>query len=271
MAKTPNSPKPETGKAEKPEAKPGAAQIAADLIRWRILSGQHRPGTSLPGERELSQELGISRLTLRSAIAHLENEGLVKAVHGSGTRVLDYRETGGVDLLSHLAKLALTGAVPGGLDVFASLLELRRAVAIEAVGLAAERATTEELRAMRDHVAMQEKLIGDVHAFMVADLAFARMVVRATKNLGFELLFNTVERSIEQMPGVELAFSMHAPNTVRIYRRILDRLEARDAERVRRTAARLLSRLDRTTLEALSRLTGQSSALYGTKAKGTVA
>lgn len=237
--------------------KRGAAQAAADTIRWRILTGKHRPGQSLPGERELSEELGISRLTLRSALAHLENEGLVKAVHGSGTRVLDYRETGGVDLLAHLAKLALTGAVPGGLDVFASLLELRRAVAIEAIGIAAERATPEELRAMRDHVAMQEKLVGDAHAFMIADLAFARMVVRATKNLGFELLFNTIERSIEEMPGVELAFSIHATTTVKVYRRLLERLEARDAVRVRRTAARLLTRLDRTTIEQLSRFMGK--------------
>lgn len=236
--------------------KKGAAQAAADTLRWRILAGRHKPGAFLPGERELSEELGISRLTLRSALATLESEGLVKAAHGSGTRVLDYRETGGLDLLAHLAKLALGGEVPGGLDVFASLLEIRRAIAIEAVGLAAERATPEELRAMRDHVAMQEKLIGDPRAFMVADLAFARLIVRATKNLGFELLFNTVERSVENMPGVELAFSMHAPTTVQVYRRLLDRLEARDGERVRKTAARLLYRLDQTTIATLSAAMG---------------
>jgi DNA-binding FadR family transcriptional regulator len=248
------------------EPKKGAAQAAAETIRWRILSGMHRPGESLPGERELSEELGISRLTLRSALAHLENEGLVRAVHGSGTRVLDYRESGGVELLARLAKLALTGAIPGGLDVFGSLLELRRAVAIEAVGLAAERATPEELRTMRDHVAMQEKLVGDPHAFMIADLAFARLMVRATKNLGIELLFNTVSRSIEEMPGIELAFSLHAPNTVKIYRRLLDRMEAREGGRLRMTAARLLGRLDRTTMDALRRAMGTVTHIQSAKA-----
>jgi GntR family transcriptional repressor for pyruvate dehydrogenase complex len=240
--------------------KKGAAQGAADTLRWRILSGRHKPGEHLPGERELSEALGVSRLTLRSAIAKLESEGLLKAAHGSGTRVLDYRESGGLDLIGHLAELALTGEVPGGLDMFESLLELRRAIAIEAVGLAAERATREELRAMRDHVAMQEKLIDDPRAFMVADLAFARKIVRATRNLGFELLFNTVERTIDRMPGVEIAFSMHAPTTVMVYRGLLDRLDARDGDRVRKTAARLLHRLDRTTIESLRTLMGRSHA-----------
>ena len=93
----------------------GAAQRAAAELRERILVGALKPGEMLSGERELSETLGVSRLTLRSAIATLEAEGLVKPVHGSGTHVLDHRETGGVDLLGHLAQLALTGTpIPGG-------------------------------------------------------------------------------------------------------------------------------------------------------------
>jgi DNA-binding FadR family transcriptional regulator len=236
-----------------PIARRSVATVAADAIRERILTGALRAGETLPGERELSEELGVSRLTLRSAIAHLEAEGLLRAVHGSGTRVRDYRETGGLDLFGHLAALVLSGApVPGGLSLFASLMELRRAVAIEAVGLAAERASAEELRAMRAHVAAMGALQGDAHAFMVADLAFARMIVRATKNLAYELLFNSVVRTVEGNRGIELAFFANATATLAVYGRLLDRMEARDHERARATAARLLHRLDRTTVDALT-------------------
>lgn len=234
-------------------ARQGAAARAAGELREKILLGTLRPGELLAGERELSETLGVSRLTLRSAIATLEAEGLLRPEHGKGNRVLDHREAGGVDLLGHLAHLALTGApIPGGLAVLGSLLELRRAVAVEAVGLATERASALELRALRAHVAMLRGLLSDPRAFMHEDLAFARMIVRATKNLAFELLFNTVVRTVEGNPGVELAFFANAPVTLQVYERLLDRMEARDAERARQTAARLLYRLDRTTVDAIS-------------------
>ncbi len=237
-----------------------AVAIAAGKLRSGILTGRYVPGTTLPGERELSEQLGVSRLTLRTALTRLSSEGLVQSVHGSGTRVLDYTEHGDVALLGHLAELALTGHRVG-LDVVAGLLELRRAVAVEAIGIAADRATLEELRGMRAQTALLATLLGDPRAFMTADLAFARMLVRCTKNLAFELLFNTVQKTIERNPGVELAFFANAPATIAVYARLLDRMEARDSVRARLTAARLLHRLDRTTLDRISMAIGMLSQM----------
>ena len=238
-----------------PDPRKRAAVEAADKVREGILTGRFRPGTSLPGERELSETLGVSRLTLRSALAHLEAEGLVRPVHGSGTRVLDYREHGGVDLLGYLARLAFEGRVVP-IDVLGDLLELRRAVAIEAVGLAAERATDEQIRVLREHLAMQSELLDRPRAFMAADLAFARLIVRATHNLAFELIFNTVARTVESNAGVELAFFANAPQTIRVYARLLDIVERREAHRARRATAALLERLDRTTLSRVAAFVG---------------
>src|SRR5581483_158704 len=114
------------------EAWPLAAEVqrkrvtedAADRLRTAILRGEFPAGRDLPGERELALRLGVSRLTLRAALARLEGEGLVQPVHGSGNRVLDFRETGGVELVGYLVALS-----PGGteaLGLFGSLLELRR-------------------------------------------------------------------------------------------------------------------------------------------------
>lgn len=243
----------DAGGAARPKTS-AAIRTAAEL-RKRILLGRYRVNEPLPGERDLSAELEVSRLTLRSAISTLEAEGLVRAVHGSGTLVLDHRETGGLDLFGHLASMVLSGQpVPGGLEIFASLMELRRAVAVEAVFLATERASADELADLRAHVRHLAMLTGDAHGFMVQDLAFARKIVRATKNLAFELLFNSVVRTVEGHPGFELAFFANASSTVLVYGRLLDRMEARDAERARATASRLLYRLDRTTTDALSQL-----------------
>lgn len=238
-----------------PDPRKRAAVEAADKIRDAILTGRYRPGTSLPGERELSETLGISRLTLRSGLAHLEAEGLVRPVHGSGTRVLDYRENGGVDLIGYLARLAFEGRVVP-IDVLGDLLELRRAVAVEAVGLAAERAEPEQIRAMREHIAAQAELLDRPQAYMASDLAFARLVIRGTHNLAFELIYNTIAKTVESHAGLELAYLANAPQTLRVYARLLDIVEKREGDRARRATRALLERLDRSTLAAISAFVG---------------
>ncbi len=59
----------------------------ADRLRSRVLSGQYALGDQLPSEPELARELGVSRSSLRAAIALLEEDGLLRRVHGSGTFV----------------------------------------------------------------------------------------------------------------------------------------------------------------------------------------
>jgi GntR family transcriptional repressor for pyruvate dehydrogenase complex len=233
-----------------------AVEEAADRIREGILTGRYRAGEHLPGERELSTTLGVSRLTLRSAIARLEAEGLVRAVHGSGNLVQDYRESGTIDLLGYLAQLALDGrAVP--VAVLSELLELRRALAVEALGLAAERGTDAERAALRAQHAVLAGLLRQPKAFVDADLAFARLVVRATHNIAFELVFNTVQKAVAGNPALELAFHANAEQTLQVYERLLDLIDRHDAHRVRQVTSRLLERLDRRTLRLLGAALGE--------------
>ena len=56
-----------------------------EQLKEGILSGQIRPGDRLPSENQLSREYGLSRHTVRKALAILENEGYVTAEHGRGT------------------------------------------------------------------------------------------------------------------------------------------------------------------------------------------
>ena len=58
---------------------------AKDSILDYIVSNQLRPGDKFPTETELSEQLGISRLTLREAFNALKNEGIVHSTQGRGT------------------------------------------------------------------------------------------------------------------------------------------------------------------------------------------
>jgi GntR family transcriptional regulator len=73
-----------TGPIERDIATPMWHQLAA-ILRARILSGQIRPDHVLPSEKQLEQEFGVARGTIRKAVALLRDEGLAVTVAGRGT------------------------------------------------------------------------------------------------------------------------------------------------------------------------------------------
>jgi GntR family transcriptional regulator, transcriptional repressor for pyruvate dehydrogenase complex len=232
------------------EIKKNAVDLTADRLRDDILAGRLLPGVALPGERELSETLGVSRLTLRSALARLAAEGLVQAVHGSGTRVLDFRETGSVDLIGYLAAKSHEGdSVP--VDMMRDLLELRGLVGSEVAALAAERATDEELQGLRLHVQRMRELVDSPDAFVHADIQFARMLVRTTRNLAIELMANTVTRVVERHPGLRPGFLANRTQVAMGYDAVLDLIGSRDPEYARSGVRRLMALVDPETLKRL--------------------
>jgi DNA-binding GntR family transcriptional regulator len=61
----------------------------ADTLRERLRGGEFSAGSRLPSEPKLARSLGVSRSSLRGAIAMLENDGLLQRMHGSGTYVAE--------------------------------------------------------------------------------------------------------------------------------------------------------------------------------------
>jgi GntR family transcriptional regulator len=61
----------------------------AERLRERVLAGELPAGARLPSEPELARRLGVSRSSLRAAIALLEADGVLLRQHGSGTYVTD--------------------------------------------------------------------------------------------------------------------------------------------------------------------------------------
>ncbi len=232
------------------EARPRAVEEVARRVRESILRGEYAVGADLPGERALAVSLGVSRLTLRAGLSRLEAEGLVRPVHGSGTRVLDYRETGGIEVMAHLVALG-AGGTASALSTLGDLLELRRVLAAEAVGFAAERALADEVDALDARLDAMDALVDDPPAWIAADLAFARAVARTAHNAALVLVTNTLSRMLEQQPGVEAAFMADPRATLTFYRRALALVRDRDAERARALTRRLLARLDRRVLDTL--------------------
>lgn len=58
-----------------------------EVIRGKIETGEYPPGTAIPSENQLAETYGLNRLSVRSALEALENEGLLKSVQGKGVFV----------------------------------------------------------------------------------------------------------------------------------------------------------------------------------------
>jgi GntR family transcriptional repressor for pyruvate dehydrogenase complex len=220
-----------------------AVDLAAEAVRDAILDGRFAAGAFLPPERELAVTLGINRLTLRAAIAHLEAEGLLRAWHGEGVRVLDWRTSGGVALLSRLLER-------GDRRLLRPFLELRRALGAEAVALACERATDGDLDAL-DAIAARLANERDPDALAAGNLDFARRVVQLADNLPMELLFNTVARVYAARPELR-ADLMTEPDAVRAsFPAIAALLRTRDPASARARVREVLAAIDTITLSRL--------------------
>lgn len=61
-----------------------------NVIEQQILAGNMEPGEQIPSERELCTQFGVSRVTVRQAVALAVNEGLLHRTHGRGTFVADH-------------------------------------------------------------------------------------------------------------------------------------------------------------------------------------
>jgi GntR family transcriptional regulator len=107
--------------------KPLYVQIQ-EYIAELILSGKIPPDTKLPSEREFSQELGVSRMTVRRSVTELVNEGILDRRHGSGTYVARPKVTYGArELINYVAAMQSRGiAVSSQLLEFGQLPASRR-------------------------------------------------------------------------------------------------------------------------------------------------
>ncbi|MGO8761087.1 MAG: FadR/GntR family transcriptional regulator [Desulfobaccales bacterium] len=147
---------------------------AYEQIRDLIFRGQLKPGEQIMPERDLAQALGVSRPTVREAIKQLVTMGLLEHRQGQGTYVRsisDQRE------LNPLAAM-----IEGHSPTLEELLEVRMGLEGQAVTLAAQRATPEDLQVLEKALAqmLEENRAGRLG--IEADVSFHMAIAYATKN-----------------------------------------------------------------------------------------
>lgn len=164
-----------------------------EKLRQALARGQWRSGEMLPGQRELAEQLGISRPSLREAVTVLETLGLVRSMPGKGVLVL---EPGTLELVQ--APAAVAGAS------LEDVLQLRYTLEPFIVGLVAQSISSKEIGQLRlTLMDMREALdASDSEAGARAYIAFHEELFALTANPIFQSVVQQTSNALKQSAQV---------------------------------------------------------------------
>lgn len=150
-------------------------------IKKMIIDGTLKKGDKLPTERELAEQLQVSRTSVREAIRALEVIGLVESRQGAGNYIRDTFESSLFEPMSMMFLLEESNP--------REIVELRKVLEIETVVLAASRITKEEL-AYLEQLLEEMRKSNTEEVNVVLDKKFHYSIARASKNL---LIINVLQ------------------------------------------------------------------------------
>jgi GntR family transcriptional regulator, transcriptional repressor for pyruvate dehydrogenase complex len=203
---------------------------AIERIRELIASGEWGPGTRLPRENDLAQQLGLSRNSLREAVRALALARVLEVRQGDGTYVSSL-EPG--ELLE--PTLSATNLLRG--RTVLELFEVRRLLEPEAAAVAAQRVDASLVAALRTQLDRMVAAGDRADELVEADAAFHDVIARAPGNGVLRALLRSLSTStararlwhgIAERGALDLAREEH--------KRILDAIEAGDPDLARATA-----------------------------------
>ena len=200
-----------------------ATDQAIARIKNLISSGEFTAGARLPTERELTQQFGVSRSSLREAVRALALVGVLESRVGDGTYVTTLEP----DML--LTGVGFVSDLVGGTSLL-ELHQVRRILEPEATRLAARRLTDDDFERLAACLQRMENADG-VPAFIEADTAFHKIILDACGNATLGSLIENLSsgtlrarmwQSLVAREAVEATLASH----VSIYTALL----ARDGE-----------------------------------------
>lgn len=169
-------------KAVVPLVRTTLTAFAFEQLITHVVSGEWKAGDRIPPERELCQQLGIARTSLREALKAMELIGMLESRVGDGTFVCNRSE-----FLSRPLLWAFTGTDHHELR---DIMEAREFVERDLAGLAAERGTNAEIEAIGAAVERMRECLARNESIFDADSLFHLAIAEAAHN---EVLRNAVQ------------------------------------------------------------------------------
>lgn len=216
-------------------------QSVAEQIAQLIDEGAYPPGTRLPGERELAEKLGVSRVTIREAEIALQAVGRLEIKTGSGVYVSEQEPV-------------VDGALPEA-SAF-EVTEARLLVESESAALAARNISEEGIAKLAELVEIMRT--GTSDEADAADEQFHLTIAEASNNAAMVHTIKNLWRMREDIPEVKATYAavcVHdAESRTEEHRAVFDAIKDHDPAGARAAMREHFHRLLETMLEATERL-----------------
>lgn len=199
--------------------------VAEDLMSL-LIDGTWPPGTRVPPERALTIQYGVSRSVIREAVRMLVSKGLLETRGGSGI----YVRRPDQGMLAQSVSLLLRLHHHGLPIPYQEVHEVRCVLEVEIAGLAARRATPQDIAALEWEVARlrlaHEQM--DIEGVVSSDVAFHAALVAATHNHLFVILFNSISDVMIEIRQRGVRVPGSGDNAIFHHSRLLETVKAHD-------------------------------------------
>lgn len=192
-------------------------QEIVEQLQELILEGELAPGERLPTERDLAERFGVSRTTVRQALAALEARGLIESHVGSGTYLAKSEKGFTIAVLAQL--------LDGARLRLAEALEVRAILEPAVARMAAQRAKAEDVGAIRQALEAMERAEDPLQS----DLAFHAAIAQASRNRLMRTVLEALASRLRESRQLSLTAPGGLEQSLEDHRRILAAISARDA------------------------------------------
>jgi GntR family transcriptional regulator, transcriptional repressor for pyruvate dehydrogenase complex len=203
--------------------------LTADICRKMVshlIRGVWKEGEKIPAERELCQTLGVGRASLREALKALEIMGMIETRLGDGTYVCNR---------SDFFSRPLLWAIAGSSEADArELIEARTLIEVELAGLAAERATSENLRQISEQLRNMERAKKNPQEFVQADVDFHLAIGQAASSRILMNALQLIRNLLQQWILSAVAVKGVPDKACAQHKRVLQAIEDRDSAAARK-------------------------------------
>ena len=196
-------------------------EVAESRLIAAILTGEFQMNSSLPSERDLAAQLGITRPTSREALQRLARDGWIDIQHGRSTRVRNYWEEGNLGVLEGLARHPEHAPA----DFVPNLLQVRQLLAPTYARLAVARRAAAVCALLADYA----NLTDTPDYLAKADWELHRRLTILSGNPIFTLILNGFGELYQQMAVVYFSLPASRESSRAYYARLLTAAQAGDA------------------------------------------
>ena len=191
-------------------------QFAENRIIRHILDNTFPPNSTLPAERELASQMGVTRPTLRETLQRLSREGWVRIRHGKATVVTHYWTEGGLGLLGTLAHHA--DDLPR--HFIRNLLEVRLSI----LPACSRAAATLAPDVLQRHLPSAPDVNGTAECFATFDWRLQELMARNSGNCIYPLILNDFKEMFHRLATNYFQTRTARKSSIQYYRRLADAL-----------------------------------------------